>query len=203
MEQRMLGLIKKAQAGDEDAHREVAIYCFDRYSYRLNNLHSSDPAISMEDLRVTFFEGIWDGVMKADHRGNPLYHIGQRGMWRVKSEIRAIQQVMKKRSMALIGHENWEEGMWGDSTRPVIEPVDPAPDFREIVVSRVHADATVRILAHADLKPRTREAFDVILSGAAGDPEEPGFNRRLAGQLGVSPQRASQLVQDLRSELSR
>lgn len=191
VEHTMLRHLWRAQNGDDEAHRRVAMYCFDTYKGKLAHFYSSDPAISREDLESTFFMGVWDGVQKADTRGNPLYFVGQYGMWRVQSEVRSIQRRMKERSRVIIGANTWDDDA-------AIEPMDPEPDFREIVASRLDDHRIVRIIANADLRDRQREAIEIILSGAAGDPSEPGFNKRLAEQMGVCPQRASQLTAGLK-----
>ncbi len=183
----------RAQQGNEQARGEVAMYCYNTYKGRLTSFFSRDPACSQEDLEATFFLGIWDAVMKADTRGNPLYFIGQCGIWRVQSEVRTI-----RRRMAGISHFTHIADGTTQDDESVIEPVDPAPDFREIVVSRLDDQRVVHIIANANLRDRQREALDIILAGEAGDPSEPGFNKRLAAKMGVCEQRASQLTGDLR-----
>lgn len=187
----MLGLVARAQGGDEDAHREVAVFCFNKYRHRLKKLYDPiDPAIGMEDLEMTFFEGIMQAVLIADHRGDPLYHIGQRGFWNVQSEIRAVKRVMARRQHLVREHET--------DLDPLDQVPDDTGDFREIVHDQLEACGMVTIIANADLKDRTRQAAGLIMSGRCGDPRENGFNQRLARQLEVSPQRASQIMADLR-----
>lgn len=184
----------RAQQGDGEAYRQVAMYCFQAYHGKLTHFYSKDPAISFEDLESTFFMGIWDAVAKADTRGNPLYFIGQCGMWKVQSEVRSM-----RRRMAMVSQfTHVATAGTIDEDENTVEPMDTEPDFREIVVSRLDDERVVRIIANANLRDRQREAMDIILSGEAGDPSEPGFNKRLAQQMDICPQRASQLTADLR-----
>lgn len=129
-----------------------------------------------------------------DQRGNPLYHIGQRGMWAVQSELRQIRRQLKGR--AFIRHETTVDGdQLTDWTERVTDRT--AGDFREVVHDTTDAQEQVHIVANTSLAPRTRQALSLIMSGAAGDPTESGFNLRLAQVMGVSPQRASQVMADL------
>ncbi len=192
VQDRMIGQLWHAQTGDKQAQGEVAMYCFTQYKDKLKKFFSHDPAISMEDLESTFFMGIFDGVLKADGRGNPLYFVGQCGIWRIGSEMRA----MRRRIDNMSYFTRVADGT--DEQDNAVDPMDPSTDFREIVASRLDDERIVRVIANANLRDRQREAMEVILSGAAGDPTELGFNKRLAEQMGVCPQRASQLTADLR-----
>lgn len=189
----MRRLLALAKAGDEDAHRQVALYVFNKYKYRLDRAFSTDPAVSREDLETTFYEGIHRHVPLADGRGCDFYHLGQRGVWAVKSEVRAIEATMRQRS--LVHHTN-DEGETLDQVEQIPDP--GAHEFCDVVVERMMAEDRVHVLANTSLKSREREAMEVILSGRAGDPNEIGFNKRLAAAMGVSPQRASQLTEALR-----
>src|SRR5688572_14766028 len=87
-----------AQAGDEQATRDVAVYVFNRFKPRLRQFYDPlDPAVSMEDLEMTFFEGILRAIPRADGRGDDLYHIGQRGVWAVQTQLRHVRRIMEKR----------------------------------------------------------------------------------------------------------
>lgn len=194
---RMRQLLKQAQAGNEDAARQVALYCFEKYKYRLNKLYSRDPAISLEDMEMTFYEGIQDFVLKADGRGDDFYHIGQRGIWLVMSELRAVHRVMERRAYPQV----WDDGEEAEFTDRHMDRT--TEDFREHVISVLDAGATVSVIARARLKTRTREALELILSGEVGEPDEIGFNKRLAGRMGISPQRSSQIMDDLEASLWR
>lgn len=197
VQQNMIRQLWRAQQGDEQARGEVAVYCFETYKDKLRHFFSKDPAISREDLESTFFLAIYDAVMKADERGNPLYFIGQCGMWKVQSEVRTM-----RRRMANISHfTHIADGTTDDPT--AIDPPDPDPDFREIVASRLDDERIVHIIANANLRDRQREAMDLILAGAAGDPSEIGFNQRLAAVMGICPQRASQIMAQLEAKMWR
>jgi hypothetical protein len=194
-EQHVLAILPRAKDGHYEERTTVTNFCWRRYHYRVERFFSSDPAISVDDLLQTFWEGIWHAVPKVDGRGDPLYHLGQRGVWAVQSEVRQIQAQMKRRARALIGADNWNERMWGDGTKEI---ADPDSDFEGVLIESLDAHERIRILTHASLKPRSRQALDMILSGQVGDPTEPGFNKRLAEAMGVSEQRASQFMGNIR-----
>lgn len=188
----MKGLLQKAQQGDEDAHGQVALYVFNKYKDRVKRFFSEDPALSKEDIEVTFFEGIFRHVPLADGRGDDFYHIGQRGVWAVQSEIRAVA--------AQMGHRVWLRTPDGESEDPA-DQLDPASDFQDVVIAREDDRAVARIITGASLKVRSRQLVDAILDDPALDPREPGFNKAVAEKLGVSQQRASQIMGELRAEL--
>jgi hypothetical protein len=188
-----LALIERAQKdGDTDAQRAVALHCYEKYLMRLKMLFKiSDPAVSYEDLQMTFFEGIMRAVLIVDERGNPLYHIGQRGMWNVGSEIRTVSRQMKHRARLPRVDEDGEPRGIEVEDELALEAFGRADD-------QMDAEQFVHIITTAPLRTRLRRVVEIVISGAAGDPTEKGFNQRLAGQLQVSPQRASQLMRELR-----
>lgn len=196
-----LALIRRAQKGDADARRAVALYVFERYKGRVKRLYNQDPAVSLEDMEHTFFEGIWEYTPKADRRGDPLYHIGQRGYWRVQSEVRSAHALMKQRTKALVGAHGWDERMWGEGDGIDQHP-DPAEDFSEVLFRNDEARQRLQLIFDAPISLRAREAVERALAGQAGDPSEPGFNQRLAQAMGLSPQRISQLFNELREAAS-
>jgi hypothetical protein len=187
-----------AQNGDKDAQREAALWCYRQYLPRLHRLAATtDPAISREDMEMTFFEGCMRGVLVADDRGDPLYHVGQRGIWNVQSELRSIRRQLQRRSL-LVSQVMGDDGEPRDSIEDTADP-DAALDYERVddaleAVQRVHVITTV------PLKGRERQAVDLIMS-ATTDVRESGFNRTLARQMGVSPQRASQICSKLRERL--
>lgn len=189
--------LTQAQAGDEDAISEVAIYVFNKYRGRIVQLarQALDPAIALEDMEMTFFEAIMGFVPKADGRGDDFYHIGQRGVWAVQSELRTAQRQTRQRA--------WARTVMEETGRePEYERVQDRcePDFREIVHGRVDGEELVRVIANAPMSARAAEAVDIILREGL-DPTEQGFNKDLAGRLGVSPQRTSQIMAGLREGL--
>lgn len=189
----MTRLLARAQAGDEDAHRQVAVYCFERYRSRLRRFQALDPAIAPEDMEMTFFEAIMKAVPHADGRGDDFYHIGQRGVWAVQSEMRAVRTMMANRAF-LTGRPRMD----GDEVRDPLDIADPLVlDTLEVVMDYDEATTCMRIVCDAPLKPRARQALGLIIEDPELNPVEPGFNKTLAEKMGVSQQRASQVVQEL------
>lgn len=190
-------LLCKAQQGDEEAKRRYSIVVYEHYEGRIKRIFSKDPSIDLDDLRSTFYLGILKAIPKLDGRGSDLYHAGQRGMWAVQSEIKAVQRTMRQRAM----HVSWDE--------PTADGLSLAERYqdREVETVQEHAiealsnEETVKIFADVDLKPRERQAIEAILSGEAGDPREGGFNKRLAAAMDVCPQRASQVMASMRKTL--
>ena len=195
-DERALALLARAQEGDPRAQREVALHCFNRFLPRLRRLatRNADPAMSVEDLEMVFFEGCMAGALVADHRGDPLYHIGQRGIWAAQSALRTARRITRQQASVWAG--------MADGADPVAAVPDPAAaDSYERCEDAIVAAQRVEVLTTAPLKPRLREAVTAIMDGSAGDPREMGFNARLATCLRVSPQRASQVVAELRGML--
>lgn len=188
--------LRLAQAGDDEAKRQVALHVYDRYSYRIQRLYTLDPAISHEDMLATFFEGILRAIPELDARGNPLYFAGQRGVWAVQSEVRAVAATMERRSLR--GFDDHQEDGLSLSER-IADRCEP--ELSDMVISTMEADDAVRIVTGVALSARARQAARLVLDGAV-DPDEPGFNRSLARTMGVSPQRASQVVAELRKAAS-
>lgn len=193
-DERALALLARAQEGDPRAQREVALYCFNRFLPRLRRLatRNADPAMSVEDLEMVFFEGCMAGALIADHRiGDPLYHIGQRGIWAAQSALRTARRITRMQATVWAGMTEGRD--------PVDEIQDgEAADSYERCEDAIAAAQRIEVLTTAPLKPRLREAVTAIMDGSAGDPREAGFNARLATCLRVSPQRASQVVAELR-----
>jgi hypothetical protein len=195
-DEQALALVAEAQRGDPRAQRAVALHCYERFVPRVRRLAAkqADPAISLEDLESVFFEGCMAGTLIADHRGDPLYHVGQRGYWAAQSALRTARRITREQARVWAGME--------DGRDPVSELPDPgAPDDFERAEDAIVARQRVEVLTTAPLKPRLRQAVDAILSGEAGDPRDDGFNKRLAACMRVSPQRASQVVAELRGIL--
>jgi hypothetical protein len=198
-DQQALALVAKAQDGDAEAQRAVALHCFAKYVARVTRLWHKlqDPAVSLDDAQMTFFEGCMRAVLIIDDRGDPLYHVGQRGIWALQSEIRVMRREMSERARYHV--RQGEDGQ-------LENPVDLVQDERASeaygrVEDQMLALERVHLITTAPLKPRARQAVDIIMKGAAGDPMESGFNKRLADEMGVSPQRASQIVQEIRSQV--
>lgn len=186
--------LKQAQAGDEEATSDVALYVFNKYRSRIVQLarQSLDPAITLEDMEASFFIAILEAVQIADGRGCDFYHIGQRGVWAVQTELRVLQRQMSCRTL----HPDWADV-------PEYERVVDrcAEDFCEVVERRVDGELMVEIIANTTLSGPCRQAIDVIVREGL-DPNELGFNKTLAGHMGVSPQRTSQILKDVREALT-
>lgn len=197
---RAKALLPAAQAGDLRVQGEIAYYCYAKFLPRLRRLAAKNPdgAVSVEDLENVYFEGCMDGVLKADGRGDDLYHIGQRGIWAAMSYLRTVRRITRVQARVWAGiNED------GDSRDPITDAPDPtAVEAFGRAEDAIVAVQRVQVIANAPLKARAREAVAVIASGAAGDPRDLGFNARLAVQLGVSPQRASQVMSEIRSAVA-
>lgn len=188
----MLALVALAQDGDREAQRTVALYCFDKYKPRVRRLVLAQTRhiIDQDDAEAIFFEGIMVAVLHLDERGDPLYHAGQRGVWALMSAIRSAYAIAEKQAARWKG---WTE----EDPIGVVEDVHGA-DAYERVDDRLAAEQRVQVLTTAPLKPHQRRLVEAIVSGVAGDPRDDGFNKRLATAIGISPQRASQIRQELR-----
>lgn len=187
-------LLYDAQRGDEAARDKIVAHVFEKYRGRVARTYKSrrDPALSLEDMEQVFQEGIFNSIEAVDHRGDPIYHLGQRGVWAVLSALRKAdaenEGVVRK----------WQRP--GQEDEPALEPVCPRRAFTDAVHERVDAQEAIRVVVDAPLRSTTRRCLEILLSGRIGDPTEPGANRRMAEELGVSPQRASQIFKNLRDE---
>ena len=174
----------KAQAGDYGARTDVALYVFDKWKYRAHALFAADRSLDHDDLEQVFFLGILEGVPKADERGNPLFHLSQRGLWRVKSTVKASQL----RGMTI--NEDLSEVREGRLH-------EKSEDHADLVINWVAADQMlINVAPH--LSDRAKDAFMLLINGDLGDPAEPGLNKRLAEAMQVSEQRASQIMNKVR-----
>lgn len=198
----MLARLERAKKGDEAAHAEVALYCFNKYKHRIARLYSLDPATDMEDLELTFFEAIMKVIPKLDHRGNPFYHAGQHGWWAVASELRRMKALINNRGQLRPNPENDTD--WLERLENRLEP-----DFRDSVVTRLVARDSVKVVTGAKLKPPAMKALALIFLDQVGytneegrwislSPGDLGFNKYLAEQMECSPQRVSQLMNEIR-----
>jgi hypothetical protein len=187
-----------AQRGDREAQARVALFCYNKYLPRLRRLMSKndDVAMGLEDGEIAFFEGCMRAVVIADGRGDDLYHIGQRGIWAVQSELRAVRKISKTQAGKWAHFRGDGEG--DEAADPVARiPDEGALEAYDRVDDMLAARQRIEVLTTAPLKGRLRQAVDFIMSDEA-DPRETGFNARLAVHMGVSPQRASQVMSELR-----
>lgn len=194
MHSTMIRLLTAAQKGDEDATRRVAIYCFEKYKSRIDRFtrssRTSDSATDKDDLHSIFFEAIIGAVQIADvDRGDPLFHIGQRGVWAVKTEIRTIQRMLARRQQLYRDMDTAED--------PIESLPEPGEAFTEIVERRTDASRAVRTVLQAQMSPTAHKLLDVLMAEQV-DCAEQGWQSRAADLLGVSPQRVSQVVAKVR-----
>lgn len=182
--QQAMACLIKAQAGCYDSRTEVTLYVFERWKYRAHALFAQDRSLDHDDLEQVFFLGILEGVEKVDERGNPLFHLSQRGLWRVKSTVKASQL----RGMTVTQD-------LGDVRESRLR--ENTDDHADLVINRVSADQMlIGVAPH--LSDRARDAFMMMINGDLGDPAEPGLNKRLAEAMKVSEQRASQIMAKVR-----
>jgi hypothetical protein len=186
-----------AQDGDHEAQSRVALYVYEKYLPRARRLaaRAIDPVMSVEDIEESFFEAVMRAVMIADGRGCDFYHIGQRGIWAVQSEMRSMRRTSR------LDARVWARIQSDDGRDPAYDAPDPDDAFDRLE-EVMDARQRVEVLTTAPLRGRLREAVEVIASGLAGDPREKGFNAKLAMQMKVSPQRASQIMGELREQLA-
>jgi len=185
-------LIHAAQTGDKQARNQLVELAHERYRGRVARTFqgSRDPALGLADLEQVFIEGVIAAVAVVDPlRGDPLYHLGQRGIWAVLSALR---------SAASANDVVVRPVRTDDDDPPVF--ADSGLDFREVIYERLHAQQVVRVVANAPLRSSSRRMLEAMLSGAAGDLSEPGLNQRVATAMGVSPQRASQVRKHLQRD---
>lgn len=170
---------------DLTARNAVAVYLHDKWLYRARNLFCTDPMQTKEDLHQTFFMGILEGIEKDKGLGDSLYFVGQHAFWRVGSSIRA-SNIRRRR---LVPEDPTDIGEFRIRDR--------TEDLAYEVINRVSAEQTA-IALRPTLTGRAREAFDLLLSDQG---DEIGRNKRLAESMGVSEQRASQIMATVRDEL--
>lgn len=175
----MLAKLRLAQDGDEESQREVAVWVWQNFRSRISNLYSKDPAFSRDDLDQVFFLGVAKAIMKAKlDLGNPFEYIAWVGRNNVLSLIRA------------------NKARFNDPLDEMLHGQDV--DFSDVVIERVFARQAIEILATVKLTPSARRMTGLLVSGAVGDPSEVGFNRRIAKEMDVTPQRASQVMASIK-----
>lgn len=188
--------LQRAKRGDQEAHKQVALAVYERYSSRMARFLSKDPALDKDDLMQTFFEGIWRAVVIADGRGDDFYHIGQRGYWAVQSEIRTIKQMLTHRAKYLPQHLKdlgYDDESVTAGNMDGFE--DPELEFATLVHDRMDCEGRVRVIVNSNLGPQVERMVEVAMGI---DPATTDYNGEIARQLGVSPQRVSQLMGKVR-----
>lgn len=169
---------------DVNAKQDVALYVFEKWHWRLRKLFCSDPAIGADDLEQVFFQGIFEAVDDAAlDRGDPLYFLSQRGVWRVTSML-SSSRLLKR------GAERAED-------RDRIAFVNGnSEDPAELVVRRVGAHEVALEIA-AESEGSAMAVFEALFRMAA-DGEV--VLKQAADEVGVSPQRVSQIVSRMRGD---
>lgn len=182
-----LRLLQAARQGDDGAHEQLVRVLAKHFGYMVHRFYSSDPSAGQDDLHQEFMLGIWRAVEHVDERGDPLYHLAQRGWWAMAAYATALRR-----------RRNGANGDVSVGTLPVGYDL-PDPDLHtdpeyvvELLESRDEARTHVAyVRARVALLPREAQTLEWMLHD--NDPFEKGANKRLADRLGVSPQRASVL----------
>jgi hypothetical protein len=187
--------LDKAMNGVASSIDFVCQYVWDNYGTRIFDLYSADRADDKDDLQQIFWMTVAKHIPKLDERGDLFYHLGQRGFWAVGAHIRRKESMVR-----LLSLDAPRRQADGDGDATIADSLrDPAVDVEGIVVNQLGSGQQVSMILNLQLAPIAERALDAIMSGQAGDPSEIGFNKKLAAELGVSPQRASQAMQSLRS----
>lgn len=185
----------RAKEGCSSATDFICRYVWELYGYRIRKLFSNDTIDDGDDLQQIFWIAVVAHIPKLDHRGDQIYHLGQRGFWRVGSYIRRKKAM--DRILSLDAPYGEDEGMTLGQRH-----ADPSSDTEGIVLRQLGGEQQVDMILNLELAPIAQRALDAIMSGEAGDPDEIGFNKNLAAVLKVSPQRASQAMKSLRSAVT-
>lgn len=191
--------LERAKAGSELSADFICRYVWEQFGKRIWGLFSNDTADDRDDLKQIYWMAVARALSIVDERGDPLYHLGQRGFWAVGAHIRRKEAMQRLLSLdapkfnAELGEDS--EITIGDA----LHDPNPYSDVEGIVVNQLGSRQQVSMILNLELAPIAQRALDAIMSGQAGNPAEIGFNKNLAKQLGVSPQRASQAMQSLRS----
>lgn len=189
----MLHLLDLAQRGEAEAKRQVCIFIWENYQYRIRKFYSKDTMLDRDDMRQIFWEGVLYGIEKDKGLGDRLYYLSQCAWWAVSSAVReAEKQGAVSRPSLMVRH-------YADGDEATDEPEDTRVDVAALVIERDYANGVVRVLAERVPAGNARRAFLAIMEGKVGDPTAPGANKLLADELGVSPQRASQIMKQLKS----
>lgn len=180
---------------DLEARNLVGLYVYNKWLPKALKRFSSDPYQDRDDIANSFFEGILGGLEKVDGRGIPLYHIAVRGFWQVGSVTR-VPAVRKHMLNADISE------LWDPANGDASPARSSSPDFADAVDRQIDAEGVVR-KARETLANRALDTLEIIVAGKAGDPMDLGFNQRVAKELGVSEQRASQIMGKMREDLEK
>jgi hypothetical protein len=192
---RVMRMLERAKHGDTMAIQNVMDFGWEKFGkgMAIKNF-SHDPAEDMDDLKQIFQMAMLRAIPKLDARGNPIYHMAQRGWWAIQAHTHKKQGFAGQQSLNAVAYDDGN-----DDVMSRLE--DPEASTEEIVVNQVYAEQVVAAVHSAELSSIARRTADAILSNEIGVPGEIGFNKKLAAYLDVSEQRASQGVQKLRAEM--
>jgi len=200
-------LLQQARRGDEYAHRKLVDTVVEHYLMMVKRFYTVDPILGWEDIKQEFFWGIWRAVPIVDHRGDPIFHLAQRGEWAVRSIVTAAN----KKRHGTSAPEGGVSVVYLDDpneNEPWREPADESPESDPHHIVEIHEDReeafnrVLRIIVHAELRPQEHDVLHRLLSGEL-DISEKGAGCQLAADLGVSGQRVSQILKRMRAEFER
>lgn len=187
--------LDRAKVGSRVAADFICRYVWEQYGGKIINLFSNDSSEDRDDLQQIYWLAVAEQIPKLDERGDPIYHLGQRGFWRVGAHIRRKRAMVHLLSLdaAIVDEDE-------SRTRGAMLS-DDRVDVEGIVVHQLGSQQQVEMILDIELAPIAQRALGAIMRGEAGDPAEIGFNKTLAKVLKVSPQRASQAMQSLRASV--
>lgn len=196
-------LLRRAKHGEESACERLTREISRHFAYMLRGLYSVDPMCDRDDLQAAFQLGIWQGIDKVDHRGDPLYHLAWRGRMAVTSMVRALKHRRH-------GTPEWVEEFGSErSVGTIPEGWDP-PDTHEeadpvhlLLVQAQQEEArrqAIYLLNQVELTKRQQDVIEWLTTDP--DVNSDGANLRLAQFMGCSPQMASKYRRDVLTKLS-
>lgn len=192
-EREALFLLRRAiQLDDEGARSRVLDYVIKRFRGMISGYFTRDPAYDRSDIESTFILGVVEGMAVVSLSiGNPLNYLAWRGLVRVKSQVGA----WRKKGQEFVAST--------EAMEYIPAAMGQEDDEYEVVIEQTAAhQRAVRVLTNHTLQGKAADMLTLIVSGEI-DPLESGANKRLASRLGVSPQRASQLMAKVRDEAAR
>jgi len=203
-------LLSHAKRGDEFARQKLVDAVSQCYRGMVRRFYSHDPILGREDINSEFYWGIWRGVDEVDHRGDPIFHLAQRGLWSVKSLVSQVNRrrhgtIEKEGGISVVSLDS-VRSEHGDEQPPEWEPIDDSVASDPQGVVEIHERRTearervIHVLVNASLAPRHEEILQILLSGDV-DLQERLSRKELANKLGVSGQRVSQLVSDMSTRI--
>lgn len=194
-------LLVQAKRGDEGSHRALVEIVSKEYRGMIAQFYTNDPMMGREDIFQEFYWGIWRAVDKVDHRGDPIFHLAQRGQWAVKSVVAAVNRrrhgtAAKEGGVSVVSLDTPR-----DDQQPSWEPSEESYEERvceviELLHRRRDARRRVQLLYAARLRPSHINALNKIMEHNI-DLTQLGARRQLAKALGVSGQRVSVIMKQI------